>query len=556
MTVLGSQTTGISTDEPGHVRRINAYLDSGLYVRNFEVRGTPVGEVPLGAYVYGPATSLLMHAVNCALDNEWWDRAGAWSGPYAVRHGVVAFLSIVGMLAAAGIASLILGNWRWGVVAGGVLAAIPLWTGHGMFNPKDTPVASGHTMITLGLITLALAKPTTKHLTIVFSALALTAGTVLMIGTRPGAWPSLLASLLVFSVVVARAEDGRTATHLGRVVGVAVASLVLAYAALWAIYPRIFSEPFTALTKSAFASSGYQGLGHYPPSGRSYLFRHALIDLPLGLLVLMIAGIAASIFLIGIQRRRSSQLDCLALVGCQAFALTTAAVLVDSVLYHGLRQVLFAIPALAVLATVGLAALLTWSRPGRWRRGMATAACCALILPTAVQAAMFPYQYAYINVAAEQSGVRSDADYFGTSFREYAFKRPQHVKIVCPFLRFGGHVKRNGPDCRTRFAHTFSAYWYGRPALDLPRNNEFYALLRGSRPTPPNCEVYRQVERWQNMEMTVMSRMFKCHKPTTAELRESLAMRNREVLRQGFDEPPWKWRGASGAGLSHGSHGG
>jgi hypothetical protein len=252
----------------------------------------------------------------------------------------------------------------------------------------------------------------------------------------------------------------------------------------------------------------------------------------------MAAGTAAAIILLAVQRRRSTHLDCLALVGSQAFALITAAVIFDSALYHGLRQLLFAIPAFAILATVGLAALLTMARPGWPRRAVGIAACFALLLPTAVQLALFPYQYSYINVAAEQLGKGADDDYFGTSFREYAYKDPQDVKVICPFQRFGGEVWGGDTDCRTRFAHTFSAYWRGRPTPNNPKHGEFYAILRGSRPTPPNCEVYRQVERWRNLEKAVMSRMFVCHEPTDAEWYEGNMIETER--RQAAGAPPKK----------------
>jgi hypothetical protein len=197
---------------------------------------------------------------------------------------------------------------------------------------------------------------------------------------------------------------------------------------------------------------------------------------------------------------------------------------------------LFAIPALAVLATIGLAALLTKVPAGRLRLAVAVGGCVAMVLPTAAQAAMFPYQYSYINVAAEQLGVNPNEDYFGMSFREYADKPPQDVKITCPFMRLGYVVYReNEPDCRTRFAHTLSAYWRGRPAPDRPdKPGEFYTVLRGSRPTPPNCTLYRDVERWRNLEKTVMSRMFVCHHPTRQELLEGVTILNRQQKRLGI----------------------
>jgi hypothetical protein len=248
----------------------------------------------------------------------------------------------------------------------------------------------------------------------------------------------------------------------------------------------------------------------------------------------MVVGTAFAL-VVAFQRRRSTRIDCLALVGSQAFTLMGAAFVFDSNLYHGLRQMLFAVPALAVLATVGLAALLTKAQPGARRLAVIAMAGFALVLPTAAQATQFPYQYSYVNVVAEQTGSVGfeGPDYFATSFREYAHAA-QNVKVVCPFLRFGGAVERDRPDCRTRFGHTFSAYWRGRPTPDEPRNDEFYALLRGNRPSPPNCTAFRHVERPGHASQIVMSRMFRCHPPTEAERLAGARIIERERAKQGW----------------------
>ena len=543
MTIVGSQTTGVSTDEPGHVRRLNNYLESGLYVRIFEVHETPPGQIPVGAYVYGPVTSLVQHDVQRLLNTEPGYKAKTRAYHYEIRHAIIAGFALLGLLAAAGTAWLILGDWRWGVITAGILSATPMWTGHAMFNMKDTPVATGHTIITFALVLLALLKPTSKHLWVIAGAAALTVGAIMMLGTRPGAWPSLMGSIIIFAAIVALARKSMTRAHLLRVSAAVVAALVASYLALRAIYPRVFGDLAQTLYMSAFGSAHYEGLGTHAPSGRSYLFVHSLIDLPLGLVTLMLTGTLAAAYMWLVQRRRSVHLDCIALVGSQAFALTTAAVVFKSDLYHGLRQMLFAIPALALLATIGLAVLLTLAGKredvspavtGRLRLAVAVGGCVAMVLPTAVQAAMFPYQYGYINVAAEQLGVQADEDYFGTSFREYAHQQPQDVKITCPFMRYGYVSWRADPDCRTRFAHTFSAYWRGRAAPDHPKHGEFYTLLRGSRAIPPNCEPYRQVERWRNLEKTVMSRMVKCHNPSRAEILEGVTRLNAAQLKNGL----------------------
>ena len=90
MTIVGSQTIGVSTDEPGHVRRVNNYMESGLYVRPFELRMTPPGQTPIGAYVYGPVTSLFQHDVQRVLDTESGDTAKTRGHHYAIRHVIIA----------------------------------------------------------------------------------------------------------------------------------------------------------------------------------------------------------------------------------------------------------------------------------------------------------------------------------------------------------------------------------------------------------------------------------------------------------------------------------
>ncbi|MFL6089883.1 MAG: hypothetical protein ACJ71Z_07065 [Aeromicrobium sp.] len=540
MTMIGSQSTGISTDEPGHVRRVNSYLGYGLYIRTFERERATAGEIPVGAYVYGPMTSALQHDVNRTMGKETGYEAQFGQEQYAVRHAVVAAMSILGLLAVVAIAWIILGDWGWGVVAGGILAATPLWTGHAMFNPKDVPVASAHTLLTAGLIWLALTQPAAKPWRVLAGGAAVAAGSTLMLGTRPGMWPSLVASLVVFGVILVRTRADQTRRNVLRLVGAVLASAAASYAALVAVYPRVYSDVGAVLRQSVFSSAHYDGYGAQRRSDRFYVPVHLLTDLPVLVLLLTCGGTAVAV-VVAVRPRRSIRADCLALVGSQAFALMAAAVLFNSNLYQGLRQLLFAIPALAVLATVGVAALLTKVKPGPWRLAAISVASAALVLPVAAQVAMFPYQYAYMNLAAQAAGhVDQDGpDYFGTSFREYAQTGPQDVKIVCPFLRFGGTVKRNQEDCRTDPGTTLSPFWAEeRPVPDRSQHDEYYAILRSNRPTPPNCSPFRQVTRRVNLQEVVMSRMFRCHRTTESEKLVGQAMKRQERARQGWMAGP------------------
>lgn len=539
MSAYGSQKTGLFTDDPGHALRLTHYLDDGVYTREFEVVRTAEGEIPDGAYVYGPATLLFSHDVNRLLNDERPDEAGMWPYQYAVRHAVVAAMGLAGLLAAAGLAWSVLGSWRWGVVTAGLLSAIPLWTGQTMFNPKDVPVAAGHTVFTLGLVLLAATKPTARFWWPAFAAILTAGGTFVAIGTRPGTWAPMAVVLTVFVLAVIRSRPVQTRANLMRISAYAVAALVAAYGGLLVLYPKVFSHPITMLRVSASSSADYFSFGLQTRSDRDYFFDHMATDMPLGILTLMAIGTAIVVWMLVVQRRRETRIDGMALVGAQAWAVVAAAVILNTPLYNGLRQLLLAYPALAVLATVGLAALMTALAGKNVAQSLLTvAAALALVLPTAVQFAMFPYQYAYINVAAEQLGVQAEEDYFGTSFRELSDMGPQDVKFTCPFLRFGGEVYRTAPDCRKREQGTVSTYWKGHKALDNPKRGEFYTLLRGNRATPPNCAPYREVRRWRNLEPTVESRMFKCHRPTQADILKGEKFTNKNRVAAGFAPKP------------------
>jgi hypothetical protein len=509
MAVLGSLKTGLSVDDPRHGTRLDVYYETGLYTTRKEQRVSGVDVIPNEAYVYGPVTALIQHGVNRELGNDDEALASRTATAYTTRHVVVAVMSLFGLLAVGVTASILLRSWRWGLVASAVLAAIPLWTGYAMFNVKDTPVATGHALATLGLVLMAGWRPSVVRAWTrpAWGFIALTAGTVLMVGTRPGIWPSLAASITLLVATLAWARSLRWST-----VAVLGASLATSYGVLLAVYPRIFAHPLTLLWTSATSSAGYEHLR--TPNGRGYLPRHLVQDWPIILVALFLAGtVFAIVRTISLMRNRSADATGLLLIGSQAFTLPVLAVAYGSAFYQGLRQVLFAVPAQAILATIGLATLVTAAHSVRTRHAFAAVAGVGLILPTAVQASLFPYQYSYVNVATEAAGVPVDRDPLGTSYRELLPAVSDQIKIVCP--QFESSLARTIGDCRLRPRGQFSTYWKatGKPAWDDPKEREYYAILRGSWPIRPHCTTVREVTRWENVHRVVINRLVKCEPP-------------------------------------------
>lgn len=515
MAIGGAVTTGISSDEPTHVKRLTNFQETGKYALSREILEVR-GGMPDRAYVYSPATALLQHDANRLVGNDD-THVSRTTGSYVVRHLVIAALGVAGLLAAGGVGALLLGSWRWGIVTAAVLAAIPMWTGHSMFNPKDVSVASGHTLATLGLVLLATSRTRASWHRPVVAAVALTSGTVLMVGTRPAMWVSLAVSVLIVvaGLAWARALTARSVAAVG-------AGLAASYAALLAIYPRVFSDPVTAFTKSALVSSDFER--QRMVSDRSYVFAHTATEWPVLLLVSMVIGtVVAGLLAIRGLRARTPHAIGLLLVGSQAFGLVAVAVLRNSNLYNGLRQLLFSIPAQAVLATIGLAVLLAAARSGRARAAATALACLALALPVAAQAAMFPYQYATINAVADVLGVEADTDYWDTSFRELEPHVSADVKALCPHFPEAEFWVRSRADCRVKIGGTLNPFWVasGRSAIDDPETTEYNALARGPLRTPAYCETTHRITRWQNVKRITIGRVVHCEPPDTPRQRAS-----------------------------------
>jgi len=298
--------------------------------------------------------------------------------------------------------------------------------------------------------------------------------------------------------------------------------LLLAYLALVAIYPRVYSHPLVMLWKSATASADFP-FGE--PSGRFYQVEQMFRIWPLILLAFLGVGIVASINrAVGLVRLHSSATLVWVLVGAQAFALPILIAVHNSPVINGLRQTLFAVPAQAVLVAVGIATVIGASRSidtRAWRVGGALVAAAGLILPTAVQLSMFPYQYSEQNVVGEiwdngdqDPRYAGDLDYSKTSFREFVPVVSSQVKVVCPrWLEPGEVPRRDDDDCRTRLGGTFSAYWRfdGKRSSDRPESGEFYAMLRGVLGVPSNCVTVHEITRWQNLKRVTLSRLLRCH---------------------------------------------
>jgi hypothetical protein len=411
MMFWGALTTGIWVDEPTHVFRMEAFLDGGWYVPAlYQKNGAPSPDVP-DVYVYGPVQAMIGHALAVLAGADPWGSISTSAGAYAARHVGVALVALGGLAATGAIARILLGSWRWGVIAAAALTALPLFTGHAMFNVKDVAVSTGYTVATLGFIVLARALGRRALLN---GAALIVLAMVVGMGTRPGIWPAFLAGAVV-TVVATLLFAPAGATWPGRLrraavrAAAAIGAAIVGWGILYLIYPNAFGHPRVLLFESFESSAGYRE-DTWRKSGFGYLPTWMTAQIPTLLLLLGLIGLALAIWVCIrrlIRRDVRGQLLAtgLALIAGQFVLVPVFATFRHSVLYNGLRQVEFILPAVAVLATFAVHELLRGAVKGRWRRAgtiaVSAVAVIALVVPTVQQAMLFPYNTLYLTRPGE-----------------------------------------------------------------------------------------------------------------------------------------------------------
>jgi hypothetical protein len=375
-----------------------------------------------------------------------------------------------------------------------------MWTGLLMFYVKDMPVASGYSVVTLALVTIA-----GEHGRRWQRIATLFAGVVLMVGTRPAMLSAVLAGVVVLFVglLVVKREAVRQAFLEVGAAGIGSLGVLLI------VYPKVFAHPGTLL-QSGEKSASFRGGG---TTSIGYVPFYVLTQTPL--LLLVFSGLGLLLAARKVLRRERESLP-LALVGTQLCALPLVAILSRSDLYNGLRQLLFFAPAWAVIATLGIAVAAR-------RRTVLVVAALALLLPVADQLREFPYQYTYFN-AAFDAGVGNhrpygvQTDYWRASAPELFPDIPTDGQVLCGPTRRNGVALRFvvGPgrslDCRLDPLGPLSELWKAedRPFGDTLPHSQFYAVIDNDYPLPTNCKRTAAVTRPRHGRTITMLYLARC----------------------------------------------
>jgi hypothetical protein len=436
-------------------------------------------------------------------------------------------LFVLTLLAVAAITYFVTTSGIASLAAAALLAAISVFTGHAIHNPKDIPVACGYTLVTAGC---ALALTVTRSVEkrpawlkwVSFAAIA--GGTWLAVGTRFALLLPLLLTIILTTAVVrylqmrnARASSASIAklTWLGSL-GASVTGLMLVVLS----HPHYAQYPGVWITKSIRESGNFAWFdggtltGGVVVAGQAlpwnYLPAWVTAATPLGVLLLIAVGLGVVVAKLISRPALSSQKMMMLLIFLQASALPLAAIFFGSIMYNAQRQHLYVYPALAVIGALGVWWALTkvetspskaWRLWGAW--GVAGFVAISLIYPTIERQRLFPYEYTYLNELATINGVNGqwETDYWATSFREALTRVPlgAELKAIGPQDTFYTYPHLQGTDVRTNEVAGPDEYWQ-------------IQITNGGMKLPVNCRDVDSVTRNFRGEDVVMSWVGICKK--------------------------------------------
>lgn len=501
--VAGAFRIGVTWDESYHVQRYDNYVETGWYVIDAQSDdGEPFDRVT-DQYVYGPATMAYLHALNRVVGHDPAGSAGTTADAYLFRHLGIVLLGFLALFGMAVLGRLVLRRWDWGVVAAAVLASVPMWTGHAMFNLKDVPVATGYVWLTVGLCLLARERAGSWGLRGATIG-AIAGGSWLMIGTRPGMWTAAVASTVALLIATHLRESQAGGGHRAmrwRLAELAAGSGV-AYGGLVALYPNVFLHPLTTAYESANNSANFLGIG----ASRAFVPVHVLLQMPLLILALVLLGVVTALLR---MRRVIRAVDVvqvrLTVIGVQLLTLPLITVFHPSALYGDLRQLLFAAPAAALFGALGAATVVVRVNAGVDRvplRVVTLGTVLAMALPAVSMAMLFPYTYTYYNVLSSGEDRKLSPEYYRASGRELLGSLPREGRVVCsPITNAENQSIRvsqldGAQDCRTALASPIAAFAREAGGSERPLDpDEFWTMSFTSRNTPENCETTASVRR-------------------------------------------------------------
>lgn len=351
-------------------------------------------------------------------------------GTYDTRHLVNAAFGLAGIVAAWGLARHLCGAAA-GFLSALFLSLTPAYYGHCFANPKDIPFAALYALAawSISAATDDRQRILSPRIALAGMAVGLCAGVrvngIVLVGFAALLWGATAWTEARGFLLLRREALG---------VGLTLAALLaIAWLAMLACWPwaqlNPLGNPLQALrTFSDFHGNAVLFEGDGLPSTdlpRRYVPKLLVLTLPEFYLPAVGLGLWGMGHLVRGRpvagTRRRVLLHVLWVFALAALPLAWA-ILNRTPLYNGLRQLLFAVPVLAVVAGVSVALALRRRRPTILLAPAMGVLVGCLVLAAVDMVRLHPYQYVYFN-RLFAGGLRSavglyETDYWFTSYRE------------------------------------------------------------------------------------------------------------------------------------------
>lgn len=347
-------------------------------------------------------------------------------GLWPTRHLLNALVGLAG-IAGTMSAGAVLAGPRAGVLAGALLALTPAWWGHMFNNPKDIPFATAHIWAIAMLLSWLKGWPELSMGLVVKTGLAIG----LALGSRIGG-VLLLGYLAVASVWPAK---GPADTGVSRVIPLGLTAAGIAWAVMMVCWPEAqrhpIDWPYDTLTKFVRYyplkfSVLFDGQMYFADRlPWTYLPGYLVMTLPEVVLggLAGAAGLAAHTLLRHRDAVTRKHVGAWGLVAAAALLPIALIIAMHSVVYNGIRHVLFTVPPLCVLAAAALDRGIAWLAGRRfgWRIGAGVLATGWLGWHVASLVRIHPQEYIWYN--ALPGGLRGvfmkyELDYWGNAYPE------------------------------------------------------------------------------------------------------------------------------------------
>ena len=373
--------------------------------------------------------------------------------PYLLRHYYNVLFGFSGLLLAGFIAREVTGRWATALFTLLLLAVTPRYWGECFNNPKDIPFAATAMLFGFALIRWLKHISDLRWKHTLFVALAM----MLVMSVRPAGLLFIVYFLLFAGGAFLKERSLRNTRFVFQV----AVAFVIGFYGCALFWPQVIKLPLIAALKGFKTQSRFLVALHVLFDGQLldckdlpwyYPHKMLLITLPLITVAGLVCSIAFQFAGKAFLKRRY-----LAVVLFLAFFPLIMMVVRGTVLYDGIRQIVFLIAFLTICAAIGLETLIFAVRGRLLKTTITLIIIAGCAFPVIKMAAIHPNEYIYYNELV--GGVKGaygnyELDYYYNSARKAYDWLEEHEGAN---IRSSRDSLRLGSDCRKHFVFNYNA---------------------------------------------------------------------------------------------------